>query len=287
MRKIIQTSAVILASVFMAHTPAASLPLEVAVVPVRIPESIELDGLIEPSADLNIGAEVDGVVAEILVERGDHLNAGDVIARLESELEEAQMEIAVARAESTAQVESATTAVDLSRQRAKRQRQLFEEKVVSWIVLEESETELRLAELQLIVAKENQRMAQLEVKRTRALLERRTIRSPISGVVVARFLGAGEIVYRANRDQIVRIAQIDPLLIEIIAPLAVHGRLAVGDKVTVLPDSPVGGSYQAVVTVVDSVIDAASGTLGVRCELPNPEGSLPAGLRCRVVATLR
>jgi len=40
--------------------------------------------------------------------------------------------------------------------------------------------------------------------------------------------------------------------------------------------------YGAKVTVVDRVVDAASGTFGVRLELPNPNYRLPAGLKCKV-----
>jgi multidrug efflux pump subunit AcrA (membrane-fusion protein) len=50
----------------------------------------------------------------------------------------------------------------------------------------------------------------------------------------------------------------------------------------VMPEAPVGGKHEAKVIVVDPVIDAASGTYGVRLELPNPDWALPAGLKCRV-----
>jgi multidrug efflux pump subunit AcrA (membrane-fusion protein) len=51
----------------------------------------------------------------------------------------------------------------------------------------------------------------------------------------------------------------------------------------VTPEAPLNGtSYNARVSVVDRVVDAASGTLGVRLELPNPGYRLPAGLKCKV-----
>jgi multidrug efflux pump subunit AcrA (membrane-fusion protein) len=43
------------------------------------------------------------------------------------------------------------------------------------------------------------------------------------------------------------------------------------------------GTYQAKIVVVDKVIDAASGTLGVRLQLPNPDNRIPAGIKCSVV----
>ena len=48
------------------------------------------------------------------------------------------------------------------------------------------------------------------------------------------------------------------------------------------PEAPVGGRYRATVTVVDTLFDASSGTFGVRLSLPNPDLSLPGGLRCKV-----
>jgi membrane fusion protein, multidrug efflux system len=53
----------------------------------------------------------------------------------------------------------------------------------------------------------------------------------------------------------------------------------------VFPQAPIGGEYEARVLVVDPLLDPASGTFGVRLELPNPEGRLQAGLRCEVTFT--
>jgi multidrug efflux pump subunit AcrA (membrane-fusion protein) len=58
--------------------------------------------------------------------------------------------------------------------------------------------------------------------------------------------------------------------------------MRVGMRARVMPESPVGGSYDAQVTVVDRVVDAASGTFGVRLALPNPDHRIPAGIRCQI-----
>jgi membrane fusion protein, multidrug efflux system len=56
----------------------------------------------------------------------------------------------------------------------------------------------------------------------------------------------------------------------------------VGSSGIVHPAAPVGGSYAAKADVVDPVIDAASGTFGVRLILANPNRTIPAGIRCSV-----
>jgi len=60
------------------------------------------------------------------------------------------------------------------------------------------------------------------------------------------------------------------------------GAIKVGMQADVTPENPVGQVYKAKVTIVDRVLDAASGTFGVRLELPNPKYRLPAGLKCKV-----
>jgi len=125
----------------------------------------------------------------------------------------------------------------------------------------------------------NRRLADLELQRTAAEVALRTIKSPINGVVVERYLSPGEF---PKQERILKLAQIDPLRIEAYAPVSLIGKLAVGMDVQVKLEEPIGGTHKAKVTVVDRVVDAASGTFGVRMELPNPDLKLPAGLKCSV-----
>ena len=125
----------------------------------------------------------------------------------------------------------------------------------------------------------NQRLADLELRKSTAELARRTIRSPIAGVVVERSLSTGEFV---KQDPILKLAQLDPLRVEAFVPVSMLGKIRVGMDAQVMPEAPVNGVHQAKVTVVDRVVDAASGTFGVRLELPNPDYHLPAGLKCRL-----
>jgi len=82
---------------------------------------------------------------------------------------------------------------------------------------------------------------------------------------------------------VLRLAQINPLNVEVIAPARMFKSVQVGmsGRVNLAPLFP--GSHQAKVVVVDKLIDAASGTLGVRLQLPNPDNKIPAGIKCSVV----
>ena len=103
----------------------------------------------------------------------------------------------------------------------------------------------------------------------------------MNGVVTARAMSVGE--YRGpSASHILTVAQLDPLNVEVFAPIAQLGSVEIGDMVAIFPEEPVGGRYMAQVKVIDRVFDAASGTVGMRRELPNPDNRLPAGLRCRI-----
>ena len=162
----------------------------------------------------------------------------------------------------------------------KRNERLYKKKVISDQNLDQIKTELAMREQEVKSTEEQMRVAALELKRARALLAIRTIRSPVDGVVVERTLSPGEFIL--NEGHIITVAQIDPLNVEVYVPVRQYPSIEVGMRATVRPEEPVGGELSATVTVVDRVFDAASGTFGVRLELPNPDLRIPAGLRCMV-----
>ena len=125
----------------------------------------------------------------------------------------------------------------------------------------------------------NKRLGELELQRAVAELGQRVLRSPVNGVVVERLMSRGEF---AKQSPIVKIAQLDPLRVEVFAPVPMLGKIRVGMRGQVMPAAPIGGSHPARVAIVDRVVDTASSTFGVRLELPNPGQRLPAGLKCKV-----
>ena len=96
----------------------------------------------------------------------------------------------------------------------------------------------------------NRRLADLELNRTTAEVALRTIKSPINGVVVERFMHPGEF---PKQERILKLAQIDPLRVELYAPVTLIGKVSVGTQALIRPEEPIGGTYTAKVTVVDKV----------------------------------
>jgi multidrug efflux pump subunit AcrA (membrane-fusion protein) len=190
------------------------------------------------------------------------------------------MELARARAEMEATIRSKKAQLDFLLRKNQQNEELFQKGAVPFTQKDEAETNRILAEQGLLEALENKRLADLELKRATEVFNRMTIRSPIQGVVVERFLSPGEYI---ENQSIMKIAQIDPLNVEVIVPVARFASIKVGMRAKVIPEAPIADQYMAEVKIVDRVIDAASGTFGVRLELPNPSYRIPAGLKCKVI----
>ncbi len=242
-------------------------------------ESIVLDGLIEPYLIVKIGSPTAGILESVKVDRGDMVTVGQILATLQSGVEKSTMELARARAEMEAAIKAKESKLDYAVREQKRMEQLHDQALVSFEALDESRTNSSLSRLDMEEARENRRLAELELKRSTEVVNRMTIYSPIAGVVTNRFLTAGEYV---ENQPILQLAQINPLNVEVFAPVKLLGAIKVGMSADVAPEKPTGGVYRAKVTIVDRVVDAASGTFGVRLELPNAQGRMPAGLKCRV-----
>jgi RND family efflux transporter MFP subunit len=244
----------------------------------------ELDCLIEPHEVVNLSSPVEGVLEKVHVDRGAIVKKGQVVAQLESNLEHATVTLARARAEMDAAIKSSEERLAFSVLKLTRSEKLLEKQLISVAELDEAQTEKRLAEMALLNAVDNKRLAALELDRATVALSRHTIRSPITGVVVERFLSPGE--YTSGQfktdSPILKIAQIDPLRVEVFAPLSLRGKILVGMQAKVLIEAPMNSSHDVRVTIVDRVLDAASSTFRVRLELPNPNHRIPAGLKCKV-----
>jgi len=238
-----------------------------------------LDCIIKPYVIVELSSPVAGLIEEIHVKRGDYVEADQIVASLESSVEEASVTIARARAQMRANIRSKEATFQLKKSIQSRADELSKKKLIPSVEQEIAETEAMVAELEVIEAKESNQLAKLELDRAIKFLKRKSIKSPINGVVVERYKSPGEYV----EDQpMLKLAQIDPLNIEVIVPLALIGTIKMGAQAEIMPEKPIGGIYKADVTIVDRVVDASSGTFGVRLEMPNPELKIPAGLRCDI-----
>lgn len=237
------------------------------------------DCIIEPMMVVEVGTSVAGVIDEMLVDRSDRVDSGQPLARLESSVEEVTVRRSRERSGMHSEVRARQADLELARQKMRRITDLFARKMVSKQQYDEAVNELERADQAVRIAREKLRLAKLDLEQAQAQLDRRVIRSPISGVVLERLAQVGEYV---DERPLLRVAQLDPLRVEILMPAQAFGSIRPGMAARVTPELTTGAALEAEVVLVDPVIDTASGTFGVRLELPNADYATPSGLRCRV-----
>ena len=244
--------------------------------------SASFDCLIEPTQAIDVGSPVAGLLDKVYVRRGDRVAAGQVLATLESQAEQAAAELARYKSQASGPTMTAESKIEFSKRKFQRRMQMAAEKLMSTQERDDAEAEYKLAEAELQVAKENKEIAHIEHKQQNGLLALRTIRSPFDGVVADQLLYPGEVVEpTGNKKTILKLAQLDPLRVHVILPMAAFRKVSLGMTAQVYPEMPIGGSYSAKVKIVDKLIDAASGTFAAFLEMRNPRLSIPVGVKCK------
>lgn len=208
--------------------------------------------LIKPDAVVDVGFPVWGVVEYVAVERGDIVEEGQLVAELQSGVEKTTIKINQAR-------------LEFEERNRDRTQELSQDGHISAFDVDQSNTQTELAFL--------------ELERSQETLDLRKIRSPFTGVVAERMVSAGEYV---QEQPILQLVKINPLKVEVVLPVNYFGQIDIDDSATIRPEYPVTDEYMAAVTIVDRVIDAASGTMGITLELANPDNRLAAGLKCEL-----
>ena len=240
-------------------------------------KNAQLDCLVKPGMYIELSSPVDTTIKKMLVNIGDSITKGQHLVTLENSVEIAKVELHKRQALSWSEIENRRVQLKYSKRSLKRIEDLYKKNSVSLFEKDKADTEVSLAEIELIKAKEKKNLARLGLEQAKTELALRTIKSPINGIVVDSYAQVGESV--ADRP-IMKLAQIDPLRVELIAPTEYFGLIIKGMKVEIYPERPANKVFKATVTVVDQLIDPASGSFTVRMSLPNADEQLVGGVNC-------
>lgn len=264
---------------FCAYAVALT-PVSAAAQQIGIGAGERFDCVVEPHEIADIGSQTEGVLVEVFAERGVVVKKGDILAKLNATVEETNLELAGLRAANDAKVKSSRQRSQYFSAQNDRTEKLLEEGSLSTAAAEKALTERRIAQYEVEAALLEAKMADAEFERAKALAEQKIIRAPFDGVIVDRMLSPG--AYSYEQAPVYRIAQIDPLNVELYAPVELYPVLSLGMTGKVALSAPFNKEYEAEITIIDKTFDAASSTFGVRLSLPNQNGEIPAGVHCQV-----
>jgi macrolide-specific efflux system membrane fusion protein len=245
--------------------------------------------------EAEIPAKVDGALAAVEVREGQAVERGAVVARIEDdevrlthERARTEFEIASKQAKNDLKVRIARKSADVARAEHKRAVESVEKykKSVSETELDRLRLAAEKAELDIDQALHEQETAQLtgrlkeiEMELAKQAVDRRTIVSPISGMIVQVNQHQGEWVQSGKT--VVRVLRVDRLRVEgFVLAKKLTGDL-VGRRTTLtidLPGEP-AATFDGTLTFVSPEVNAVSGQVRVWAEVENRKLKLRPGLR--------
>lgn len=242
-------------------------------------ETDRYECLIEPMIISSVGSPVQGAIDKLLVDRSDFVTQGQPIAQLVSTIEQANLVQAQARASMQSEIAAREADVQLAKLNLARLQELFKQQLIPAQQRDEALAQRLVAGAALVQALENRQLLQLELLRAQELVAQRTLVSPINGVVVEHNAFPGEFVYD---NPVMKIAQLDPLRVEVVLPARLFGTYKPGDMATVYSEIGSAEPLLAKIDIVDRLLDTRSGTFGIRLTLPNADFSIPGGQKCQL-----
>jgi membrane fusion protein, multidrug efflux system len=215
----------------------------------RWPASVDSIGTVEAVHGVTVAADLPGLVSRIEFDSGKKVRAGDVLVRLDTRQEQAQLQ--------AAEAQRSLATVNFERIKGLREKGITSQ-----------------SEYDAAAAQHKQTAAQ--TGETRATIGRKTIRAPFSGVLGIRQVNLGQ--YLRPGDPIVELQSLDPIYVNFDVPQQQLGELQIGAEVRVTAEGIEKSDATGTITAVNSIVDQGTRNIQIQATLANPEEKLRPGM---------
>ena len=244
-------------------------------------EEIELSNcLIAPERSVDLSGRTTGLISEVLVDVGDVVEEGQLLARLDAIEELAGLALAELDAADESGVAAAARQVEIEKDSLDRAKELQRRGVVSADGVNEREATYAARVTEQERAEALLRRATLQLNLAKARVALKEVRAPNAGVVTHRFLEPGEFLNESAH--LLRLVQLDQLKVEVLADQSLYGPAIEAETFTVTPEIGPEKTVGAADVVIDPLIDPASGTFRIVARIDNADSAIVSGQRCRI-----
>jgi len=210
-----------------------------------------VQGVVFPIKTVQVSSPVlQEVITEVLVEEGTEVRDGQIIVQLRNEREKLDVELS-------------KKLIELKTFIARGQEKLYKEKMGSEEKALEAKTDLELATLQ---------QSSKEIA-----LREKTVRAPISGVVVKKYKEAGESIDRA--EKLMDIVNIETVYVQFYLAPSLRKSVQQDQAIRVRILDLEGAEFDGKVTFIDPRNDAASGLVRVKAQIENKDRRIKPGMK--------
>ena len=220
---------------------------------VKLPQSLTAVGSLRSDETIVVRPEIAGRVAQISFREGEHTTKGSVLVRLDSSVQQADLERAKAN-------------LVLSKSKFDRAVELRNQGFLSSQAKDEAENNLKVA--------------QADVELMQARLDKTTIRAPFSGTIGLRQVSIGD--YVKEGQDMVNLESLDPLKVDFRVPELALSQVKDGQTLQVALDALPDRVYDGRVYAINPLIDANGRSIVIRAHVANKDGKLRPGMFARV-----
>lgn len=218
-----------------------------------------------PNQDVKVSSLVAGRIARLTAAEGDHVRRDQVLAQIEDRTYRDQLQQAEAAVEQAkANLENATLNRD-------RNETLFKRGIAAGKDVEDARTQVSVNRAAVSQAEAQLALARLQLSRTE-------VRSPLSGIVVKRFVSDGEQVDGTAAQPIFEVVNLQPAELFGNVPADYLGRIHVGQTLTISTDAFPGRNFEGRVVAISPAVDSSTNVGLVRIRIANREGLLRLGI---------
>jgi membrane fusion protein (multidrug efflux system) len=213
------------------------------------PATLNVIGTAAAVQGVTVSADLPGIVSRIAFESGASVEEGEILVQLDTKQERAQL----------AAVEATR---DLARLNFERMSSLVDEGAIT------------RAEYDRAAAEQKETAAKVE--EIRAILERKTIRAPFTGILGLRQVNLGQ--YLSPGDAVVSLQSLDPIYVNFGVPQQDSVKVVIGRDVRVAIEDAAAAAFTGRVTAINAVVDEATRNVQVQATLSNPQNRLRPGM---------
>ena len=216
-------------------------------------QTLDVIGTVSAVQGVIVSADLPGIVEEITFDSGRTVRAGEVLVKLDTRQEQAQLAAAEAQR-------------DLDHLNLERMRGLLEQGITAQADYDKAAAEAKQAEAR--------------VGEIRATLERKVIHAPFSGILGIRQVNLGQ--YLKGGDPVVPLQSLDPIHADFSVPQGKLDQMRVSREIRVAAEGETAAESIGKITAIDSIVDAATRNVHVQATLANPRDRLRPGMFVRV-----
>lgn len=202
---------------------------------------------------VQVSSATAGLVEQINFESGQTVQKGDLLLRLDSQVEQGDLRSALAD-------------LDLARTTVQRSRALSRTDAVSQAALDKAEAELKVK--------------QAKVEALRAQIDKKSVYAPFGGVLGVRKVDLGQ--YLQPGQAIVNLQDLSVMLVDFSVSQKDFELLAVGQPIRMTTDAWPGRVFDGAINAIEPQVDAKTGMIGVQGRFVNREGLLRPGMFARI-----